>query len=325
MQLSRRRLKKGVIPSLFVYSKKPSLKDEQRRKRVERRENRRKLTKTNMPEVHQDDTDVKSEICESSVVDDINCILEVEVSDVNTSTSLNLPSTSTCETATQKNYQFFTIEKFRNDDTAIRFYTGLESYQKFMFVYHTLCPEAYSLKYRWSKVLHLSTEDQFFLTLIKLRRNKQDYELGLLFDISPTSVSNVFVTWVNFIHQMWSALNIWPSKDLVAFYMPEGFRKHYPTTRVIVDCTEIPVQRPTNPVVQQALWSSYKNRSTVKFEIGATPSGLLCHCSEAYGGSTSDRQILERSHLLDKCESGDSIMADRGFNVQDIFAPRGVT
>lgn len=44
-----------------------------------------------------------------------------------------------------------------------------------------------------------------------------------------------------------------------------------------------------------------------------------------YGGSTSDRQVIERSSLLEKCKKGDSIIADRGLNVQDLFAAKGVS
>ena len=33
----------------------------------------------------------------------------------------------------------------------------------------------------------------------------------------------------------------------------------------------------------------------------------------------SDRQICERSPLCTNCDPGDSIMADKGFNVQDLF------
>jgi hypothetical protein len=55
---------------------------------------------------------------------------------------------------------------------------------------------------------------------------------------------------------------------------------------------------------------------------GATPGGLMSYLSPAYGGSSSDRQIVERTTL---CDKGDSIMADKGFNVQDIFAPYDVT
>ena len=37
------------------------------------------------------------------------------------------------------------------------------------------------------------------------------------------------------------------------------------------------------------------------------------------------RQIVERSNLFSMCDPGDSIMADKGFNVQDLFAPFDVS
>lgn len=56
--------------------------------------------------------------------------------------------------------------------------------------------------------------------------------------------------------------------------------------------------------------------------IGVTPSGAVSYVSDAYEGSASDRVIVERSELLNKgmLERGDSIMADRGIMVQDLFA-----
>ncbi|KYN00652.1 hypothetical protein ALC62_08567, partial [Cyphomyrmex costatus] len=47
----------------------------------------------------------------------------------------------------------------------------------------------------------------------------------------------------------------------------------------------------------------------------------ISYISSAYAGSVSDRAIVERSNLTKKTEPGDSIMADRGFTVQDLFAP----
>ena len=63
----------------------------------------------------------------------------------------------------------------------------------------------------------------------------------------------------------------------------------------------------------------------MKVLVGSTPGGLISFVSPAYGGSTSDRQIVERSSLPRMCDPKDSVMADKGFNVQDIFAPYDVT
>src|SRR5258705_10560051 len=57
------------------------------------------------------------------------------------------------------------------------------------------------------------------------------------------------------------------------------------------------------------------------------PQGTGDYIGDCYGGSTSDRQLVERSSLIgpDVLQPGDSILADRGFAVQDLLALRGVT
>lgn len=137
-------------------------------------------------------------------------------------------------------------------------------------------PMANHLRYRGSRVVNLSVEDQFLVMLIKLRRNREDFELGKIFDISTTQVGNIFVTWVSFVYELWSKVEIWPTRELVNYYVPKQFRQHHPSTRVIVDGTEIPIIKPKNSTAQQATFSSYKHHNTIKFLVGATPGGL-CH------------------------------------------------
>lgn len=52
---------------------------------------------------------------------------------------------------------------------------------------------------------------------------------------------------------------------------------------------------------------------------------VLAFCSEGYAGSTSDRQITERNSLLIQCDKKDVIMADHGFNVQDLFEQKDIS
>lgn len=91
---------------------------------------------------------------------------------------------------------------------------------------------------------------------------------------------------------------------------------------MILDATEVPIQKLSQVNSQSATFSTYKNRNTLKTMIGCTPRGLVSYVSESYGGSTSHRQIIERSAL---CKDGmferkDSVMADHGITVQDLFA-----
>lgn len=235
-----------------------------------------------------------------------------------------LTVTMNSSTQTEVLHNPFAVDRFMFDNDAIHYYTGLDNYSKFSYVLSTLGPAAYRLRYYQFAVHKLPVPDQFFMTLIKLRRHTPDFELSRMFAISERYVSNIFITWINFMSLQWRQLNIFPSRDLINFYMPSDFKRQFPSTRVIVDGMECPVQKPKNPLAQQATFSTYKNRNTLKVLVGASPGGLVSYISDAFGGSTSDRQITERGTLRTLCEPGDSIMADKGFNVQDLFAPLDV-
>ena len=45
--------------------------------------------------------------------------------------------------------------------------------------------------------------------------------------------------------------------------MPQLFKDYYPTTRCIIDATELFIQSPSNPQAQLT-FSSYKNHNTLK-------------------------------------------------------------
>jgi hypothetical protein len=125
-------------------------------------------------------------------------------------------------------------------------------------------------------------ENQLFLTLIKIRQHKTNFELSRLFNISETAVVNIWVTWVNFMAKQWREVNMFPDRDIVRFFSPLGFKAKFPSTRTIIDGTECPVMKPKSPIAQQATFSTYKNRNTIKLLVGATPGGLVNYVSPAY-------------------------------------------
>jgi len=95
-------------------------------------------------------------------------------------------------------------------------------------------------------------------------------------------------------------------------------------TTVISNATEVYIEKPSNPEAQQLAFSTYKNTNTLKALVVITPSGSVCFLSDLYGGCISDKEITSKSGFIDKLQRGDEVMADRGFNIQEMLALKGV-
>ena len=143
------------------------------------------------------------------------------------------------------------------------------------------------------------------------------------FKVSMLTVSHILRTWIHFIYLYLKEI-LWPSRALVDTYMPKCFKDLYPSTRVIIDVIEIYVETPSLPDLQQMTFSSYKNDNTFKVLVGISPGGAITFVSKLYPGSISDKMLTKKSGLLDLLEKGDSVMADRGFDIQDDITPLGV-
>lgn len=216
----------------------------------------------------------------------------------------------------------YNVERFADEPDSIRYLTGFNSYSHLTLLYNYLLPNAEQLVY---KPKDISPMNQMLLTLIKLRQNKDDIDLAVNFGVSRQTVSKIFYQWTNFMFLELSEINIWLDRETIDHYFPSRFQKLFPSTRVILDATEIPIEKPSNCNSQRMTFSTYKNRNTLKALIGISPRGQVTYISDCYGGSTSDRQIIERSDLMSgMLEKGDSIMSDRGIMVQDLFSSQDV-
>ena len=76
--------------------------------------------------------------------------------------------------------------------------------------------------------------------------------------------------------------------------------------------------------VQSLTYSSYKHHNTFKGLVGNCPTGAVTFTSQFYAGSVSDQAITCKCGIPELIEPGDSIMADKGFDIAYDILLRGV-
>jgi hypothetical protein len=231
----------------------------------------------------------------------------------------------------------FSLKHFEGSDDDIKFWTGFYSYNSLIYFYNGfILPNEANMKYWGTKntnvdrqfktgMAHqLSPIDEMFLTLIKLRRGSANEDLAERFNLSSKYVSSIVITWVNLMAATFRKTNIWLSKKKVRKLMPNSFKPIYSDVRVIIDCTELEIERPSDFEIQSATYSTYKSRNTVKGLIGLSPTGVTTFVSDLMEGSVSDNDITLQSGLVSKLEKGDAIMADRGWTNKTALSSHGI-
>ena len=76
----------------------------------------------------------------------------------------------------------------------------------------------------------LSVEDEFLLTLMKLKPGLQNQDLAIRFQIAVSTVSKLFITWINLIYAKLGSLKVFPKRELIQANMTSDFKEKYPST-----------------------------------------------------------------------------------------------
>ena len=232
----------------------------------------------------------------------------------------------------------FRLENIKKDDDLVHFYTDFPNYDTLITFYRTVLEADAKVMRQWrsgqskdsyadikiGRNFKLPLLEQFFLTMVRLRLGLLELDLAVRFDLSQPSVSRITMTWINLLYHSLKSLERYPPWHIVRKYMPQVFKEQYPNTRLIIDATEFGIERPSSLVSQAGTFSSYKNKNTIKVLVGIIPSGTIVFVSPTYEGSISDKKLVQVSGLLEKLEVGDEVMADKGFDIQDLLAPLGV-
>jgi len=233
------------------------------------------------------------------------------------------------------NSKLFRLENIKTKDSLACYYTGFSSYYALKSFYNFLGLAVDQFTYSYDgptadeeikrcRPRTLPPLEEFFMTMVRLRAGLFEQDIANRFQVSQSTVSRILCTWINFLHLRLKEIPLWPPKELVRMNMPWEFAENYPSTRVIIDATEIFVEQPKLPELQQMMFSNYKNHNTFKALVGISPDGTITFVSSLYPGCISDKELTRKSGILDLLEEGDSVMADRGFEIEEDLMVIGV-
>jgi len=244
--------------------------------------------------------------------------------------------------------QVLTLENVKNNDRLFQFYTNLPNFSVFDALREYLQtrlgdgPQTIR-RWRGSKYFHsqqsktsgvfsreggysstLSFEEEFFLVLVKLKTGRMNQDLAFNFGISVGLLSELFTTFLYFLSSELKALFEMVDCGAVTDGIPSVYQ-NVSQLRVVLDCTELMLQKPSDLQERKETFSNYKHNETVKFLVGMSPQLYLNYISKAWGGRASDKHItLHSESLLHGLPSGSQVMVDRGFTVSHELKKLGV-
>lgn len=207
-------------------------------------------------------------------------------------------------------YSFAYYEK---NTEKVSFYTGMPNIGALKVTFEMV--EAYMR----NDAKALSKENEYLLCLIKLRMNYLFKDIANHLNLSAATVQRSFHDTLDVLFcRLCRFLIRWPDRENLRESMPMCFRKNFGCNVVVIlDCFELFTERPSGALNKVYTYSSYKHHQTVKYLIGVSPQGVVTYISEGWGGRTSDKYITEKCGILNNLLPGDTVMVDRGFNIEE--------
>ena len=100
---------------------------------------------------------------------------------------------------------------------------------------------------------------------MKLKLDMPLKDLAFRFGVSLSTVSRVFSSWMIVLDVRLSPLVSWPDREDLWRTMPQCFQDSFgKKVTVIIDCSEVFINRPSGLYARAQTFSSYKNHNTVR-------------------------------------------------------------
>ncbi|CAN7975172.1 unnamed protein product [Ixodes persulcatus] len=211
---------------------------------------------------------------------------------------------------------FLGFESLKSSEQALQDLCGVT-----MTVFSLFLSLTPATRYRKSDI---SAEDKLTLFLMKLKLGISFTALAALISVHKTTASRTFKALLNILSVRLERRVFVPARDIIKESLPPAFKTHYPGCTLIIGCTEIRTETPSDPEQQHYMYSSYNSDYTIKLLIGIIPNGMISFVSKIYGGRHSDSHIRVNSGFLSLVQPGDVVLSDKGFpSIRTSMAEKG--
>ena len=172
-----------------------------------------------------------------------------------------------------------TPQLFENNEDILQFYTGLPNWTVFKAILNLVVTSLPTMPN--SKLSLFEIVIMFFM---RIRLNLYEEDIGYRFGVHQSTVSRNFYKVLDVMDVKLSQLIKWPDRDTLRETLPTSFCRFFKKCCVIIDCTEVFVERPSDLMARAQTWSNYKHHNTIKFLLGITPQGTISYVSRTAGG-----------------------------------------
>uniref|UniRef100_T1JMC0 Transposase Helix-turn-helix domain-containing protein n=1 Tax=Strigamia maritima TaxID=126957 RepID=T1JMC0_STRMM len=166
--------------------------------------------------------------------------------------------------------QSFLLSNILKTDSAVNCFTGIQTIELLDYICQM------SQEFDNNQHSELSLRNHIVFAMCKLKTNISFRCLAFLFNISSSTCTRYFRKTVLLLAKVLECLIVWPDKEEILANIPKCFQK-YKRTRVVVDCTEVTVEKPLCLTCRILTYSHCKDTHTIKILIGVSPSGVITH------------------------------------------------
>lgn len=210
-----------------------------------------------------------------------------------------------------------TLLDLLSTNSAVRAFTGVETTELLVMVAKAVAKYD-SMNSECSVLVRVT------LVLVRLKTFLSFKCPAILFGLSDTTVHRYFYATLRVMATVLEAAITSPSKAEVLKNEPKCFAA-YRDVRIVLDCTEVEVEKCHCASCRILTYSHYKGTHTLKVLIGVSPGGLITFVSDCFGGHASDKACVEHSNVLEMLEPfKDDVMVDNRFNIQDKCTASGI-